>query len=199
MSAAGEGEGREDVVRQTRWLGDPPGFGLRHYASGRRIWVVQTRMQGRLRTVTLGSAAVLGLVIARKRAKQVLARAEIGEDPATRKLAIRSTPTFDRFLEEYWSRMEPGWKPSTRRTHSMHRRLNLEGRFGELGVDLITHTHVQDWMRHTTERIGPGGANRAFHVLQAMFRKAVDWGYRPDGSDPCRAIRTTGRVGASAS
>ena len=183
MSAAEDAEDGAEHVRETRWLGEPPGFGLRHYASGRRVWVVQTRMQGRLRTVTLGSAAVLGLAVARKRAKQVLARAEIGEDPATRKLAIRSTPTFDRFLEEYWSRMEPGWKPSTRRSHRMHRRLNLEGRFGELGVDQITHTHVQDWFRQTTERIGPGGANRAFHVLQAMFRKAVDWGYRPDGSD----------------
>ena len=191
MSAVEEDvQADNDPARTTRWLGDPPGLGLRHYESGKRVWVVQTRMQGRLRTVTLGSAAVLGLATARKRARQVLARAEMGGDPATEKLDIWSTPSFDRFLEEYWTRMEPQWKPSTRRTHRMHRRLNLEGAFASLGVDQITHAHVQDWFRRTTERIGPGGANRAFAILKAMFRKAEAWGYRPDGSDPCRAVRT---------
>ena len=190
MSAVEEDvQADNDPARTTRWLGDPPGLGLRHYDSGKRVWVVQTRMQGRLRTVTLGSAAVLGLATARKRARQVLARAEMGGDPATEKQDIRGTPSFDRFLEEYWTRMEPQWKPSTRRTHRMHRRLNLEGAFASLGVDQITHAHVQDWFRRTTERIGPGGANRAFAILKAMFRKAEAWGYRPDGSDPCRAVR----------
>lgn len=45
--------------RSTTWLPGAPGIGIRHYASGRRIYIVQTRMAGRLRTVTIGSAAVL--------------------------------------------------------------------------------------------------------------------------------------------
>jgi hypothetical protein len=46
-------------IRTTTWLGIEHGFGIRHYASGRNVYIVQTRMAGRLRTVTLGPASVL--------------------------------------------------------------------------------------------------------------------------------------------
>ena len=44
--------------RSTTWLGIEHGFGIRHYPSGRNVYIVQTRMAGRLRTVTIGPASV---------------------------------------------------------------------------------------------------------------------------------------------
>ena len=40
--------------RVTTWFGSEHGFGVRHYAGGRQVYIAQTRMGGRLRTVTIG-------------------------------------------------------------------------------------------------------------------------------------------------
>lgn len=40
--------------RQTVWSLTLAGFGVRHYASGRKVYIVQTKMAGRVRTVTIG-------------------------------------------------------------------------------------------------------------------------------------------------
>jgi len=34
----------------------------------------------------------------------------------------------------------------------------------------------------------PGDANNTFGVLRKMFNMAEVWGYRPDGSNPCRNV-----------
>lgn len=43
----------------------------------------------------------------------------------------------------------------------------------------------------------PGEANKALAVLRKMFNLAEVWGYRPDGSNPCRHIplNTGGKTG----
>ena len=46
-------------LRKTCWTRELPGFGTRHYASGRKVYIVQARMEGRTRTVTIGNAEVL--------------------------------------------------------------------------------------------------------------------------------------------
>ncbi|NLR41413.1 hypothetical protein [Novosphingobium sp. ERW19] len=46
-------------ARSTTWLGIEHGFGIRHYPSGRNVYIVQTRMAGRLGTVIIGPASVL--------------------------------------------------------------------------------------------------------------------------------------------
>ena len=51
--------------RLTTWLGIEHGFGIRHYQTGRNVYIVQTRMAGRLRTVTLGPASVLTVLSVR--------------------------------------------------------------------------------------------------------------------------------------
>jgi len=78
--------------RHTVWFEDLPGFGLRTYAGGRQAYLVQTRMRGRLRLVTLGSAALISETEARRLARQVLLRAQTGSDPAEDRKAVRNPP-----------------------------------------------------------------------------------------------------------
>ena len=192
-SAASPIRHTEAPRRQTIWFGDLPGFGLRTYAGGHRAYLVQTRMRGRLRLVTLGSAALITETEARKLARQVLLRAQTGGDPAEDRNATRASPSFARFLDEYWRRAEPRWKVSTRRTHGVYRRGYLESAFRDKHVDQITQADVLAWFNAATKRGGPGGANRVFSMLSAMFVKAEAWGYRPDGSNPCSGIRLNRR------
>ena len=80
-------------ARSTTWLGIEHGFGIRHYPSGRNVYIVQTRMAGRLRTVTIGPASVLTRHQAQMVARRVIAYAQVGRDPATGSLCGRPSAT----------------------------------------------------------------------------------------------------------
>ncbi len=88
-------------ARTTSWLGIEHGFGIRHYATGRNVYIVQTRMAGRLRTVTIGPASVITQHQAMMVARRVIAYAQVGHDPAADRKRARSAPRFDDFLDEY--------------------------------------------------------------------------------------------------
>lgn len=175
--------------RTTTWLGVEQGFGIRHYASGRQVYIVQARMGGRVRTITIGPASVLTRHQATTVARLILAWVRIGRDPATDRQRVRAVPRFDDFLDEYWACCAQGWKPSTRKTHDEYRRGYLDDAFVGQYVDKIDEADVMRWFTRMTDRAGPGGANRCFALLKTAFYKAESWGYRPDGINPCRAIK----------
>lgn len=112
--------------RTTTWLGIERGFGIRHYATGRNVYIVQTRMAGRLRTVTIGPASVITRHQATIVARRVIAHAQVGLDPAADRKRIRSAPRFDDILGEYWTRWSPHWKQSTYETQCSYRALYLD-------------------------------------------------------------------------
>jgi hypothetical protein len=132
-------------ARSTTWLGIEHGFGIRHYPSGRNVYIVQSRMAGRLRTVTIGPASVLTRHQSQMVARRVIAYAQVGHDPATDRKRIRSAPRFDDFLEEYWSRWSPQWKASTLATHDGYRRQYLDNVFKGVFIDELNEEHVTKW------------------------------------------------------
>lgn len=175
--------------RTTTWLGVEHGFGIRHYATGRKVYIVQTRMAGRLRTVTIGSAAVITRHQATIVARRVIAYAQVGLDPATERQRIRSAPRFDDFLTEYWERWSPHWKPSTYYTHEKYCQLYLKDAFPGIFIDALNEADVTRWFADLNNRIGPGGANRVMSILNNMLNKAESWGYRLENTNPCRSVR----------
>lgn len=180
-------------ARSTTWLGIEHGFGIRHYPSGRNVYIVQTRMAGRLRTVTIGPASVLTRHQAQMVARRVIAYAQVGRDPATDRKRIRSAPRFDDFLEEYWSRWSPQWKASTLATHDGYRRQYLDCAFKGVFIDELNEEHVTKWFADLNNRTGPGAANRTLEVLKNMLNKAEVWGYRLENTNPCRSVRPNKR------
>ena len=175
--------------RTTTWLGIEHGFGIRHYATGRNVYIVQTRMAGRLRTVTIGPASAITRHQATIVARRVIAYAQVGLDPATERKRIRSAPRFDDFLQEYWQRWSPHWKASTYETHEKYRRLYLDDAFPGIFIDALNEADVTKWFADLNNRIGPGGANRVMSILNNMLNKAESWGYRLENTNPCRAVR----------
>jgi integrase len=179
--------------RTTTWLGIEHGFGIRHYATGRNVYIVQTRMAGRMRTVTIGSAAVITRHQATMVARRVLAYAQVGLDPAADRKRIRSAPRFDDFLKEYWDRWSPKWKPSTYETQTQYRALYLDRAFSGVFIDELNEAHVTSWFADLNNRTGPGAANRTLGILAAMLNKAESWGYRLENTNPCRSVRPNRR------
>ena len=85
----------------TRWLPGTHGIGMRSYPSGRSVYVVQTRMAGRLRMVTIGRTSVISEAQAITVARRVLAHALVGNDPAETRKRVRAAPPWLLFLEQY--------------------------------------------------------------------------------------------------
>ena len=176
-------------ARTTTWLGVEHGFGIRHYPSGRNVYIVQTRMAGRMRTVTIGPASVLTRYQAQMVARRVIAYAQVGRDPATERQRIRSAPSFADFVTEYWDRWAPRWKASTLETHTGYRRRYLDDAFTGIYIDELNEGHVTSWFADLNNRTGPGASNRTFEILKHMLNKAEEWGYRLENTNPCRSVR----------
>ena len=176
-------------ARTTTWLGVEHGFGIRHYPSGRNVYIVQTRMAGRMRTVTIGPASVLTRYQAQMVARRVIAYAQVGRDPATERQRIRSAPSFADFLSEYWVRWAPSWKASTLETHTGYRRRYLDDAFPGVYIDELNEGHVTSWFADLNNCTGPGASNRTLEILKHILNKAEAWGYRLDNTNPCRSIR----------
>ncbi|MFZ5745989.1 MAG: tyrosine-type recombinase/integrase [Pseudomonadota bacterium] len=179
--------------RRVEWSEKLPGFGVRYYSSGRSTYIVQSLMNGVTRTITLGNANVLSKNQALTVARRILLRAQVGEDPATKRKEVRKVPTYDDFLAVYWKQAAAKWKPNTLRTHDYYRGRHLDHAFFGMFIDEIEQTHVLTWFNKVSVNGGPGAGNRCFEILRSMFNHAERWGLRPEGSNPCTYIRPNKR------
>ena len=179
--------------RTTTWLASEHGLGIRHYASGRNVYIVQTRMGGKLRTVTLGPASVITRTQATQVARMVLAHARTGENPATNRKRIRSAPRYTDFLDEFWQKWARRWPAKTYAINGSYRRLYLQNAFAELCIDELNEEHVTKWFAWVNRQTSPGAANMALGLLNLMLNKAEAWGYRLENTNPCRVVRMNRR------
>src|SRR5262249_31876992 len=105
---------------------DLPGFGLRVRASGVHSWMVQYAIAGRTRRMVLGLLTALDPGKARTTAKDLLAEARLGHDPAAEKDRARAAAaeTFGallpRFLERQRTRLKPRSYVETERHLTKH-------------------------------------------------------------------------------
>src|SRR4051794_38333993 len=74
---SGPEPGKSDIIH---WDDRLRGFGLRIWASGKRLWIVRYRLGQRQRVVTLGAVGEITAAAARKRAGEVLAAKRLGHD-----------------------------------------------------------------------------------------------------------------------
>lgn len=146
-------------------------------------------MAGRVRTITIGPASVITRHQAVMVARQVIAHARVGHDPATTRQRIRNAPRLDDFMREYWEKCVPSWKPSSQETATGYRRCHIDGAFPEAFVDSLSEAEVTKWFVSLTDRSGPGAANRCLEILRAALNKAEVWGYRVENTNPCYAVR----------
>ena len=148
-------------------------FGLRVYPSGVRSFIVQIRVQGRMRKIALGRFPATGIAEARKQAAALLARIWSGEPIApARKSRV---PLFRDFAVRYRERRKGRWKPSSLETFDIYLRNRLMPHFGRLKLDTIDHVRVSAWFDAASAE-KPGAANRAFEILRAMLNTARQWG-----------------------
>ena len=172
------------------WDCDIKGFGVRVHPSGRKVYLVKYRHQGRVIKKTIGPHDAIPPTAARARAAEIITVAKTGRDLMGRVLPIRKDGTStmhdlaERFLEEY---VPAHCKPSSAHSYEMALRRHVLPRLGNRGVADVTRGDVATL--HQQMRGIPYAANRTVGILSAMFTMAEFWGLRPEGSNPCRHVK----------
>ena len=168
------------------WDRDLAGFGVRVHATGRKVYVVQTRGPAGPKRVTLGLHGELSTDEARKRAGTVIDRIKRGEAPvpAPPEPEITVAGLAERFMRVH---VQVHCKPRTVTTY----RSVLDGHIlPALGSTAISAVGPSDIAAlHHALRDTPGTANRAVKVVSAMFRLAEAWELVAPGRNPCRSVR----------
>ncbi|MCY4497334.1 MAG: Arm DNA-binding domain-containing protein [Rhodospirillaceae bacterium] len=151
------------------WDRDLPGFGVRVYPSGRKVYVVQSRGPRGPRRVTLGPHGELAAGTARRRAADVIDRIKRGEAPAPPE--PEPVPTVAGLAERYMEahvavncNAHRGW------IYRGSRRNHLLPALGTLPIDEVGRTEAA--ALHYGLRDTPRAANRALMVLSKMFSLA---------------------------
>ena len=181
--------GAKDTILFDKGL---PGFGLRIHPSGRKVWIVQTRIEGRSRRMVIAPYGEMSLARARRQAGDMLQDIRTGANPADDLLREKRTPTVNAFAREYVRRCDPYWKPSGRKTVRIYLKARILPTFGKMPVDRLSPEDVSEWF-DTASRDKPGAANRAFEILRSMMFRAEEWGFRERDTNPCVGITNNPR------
>ncbi len=165
-----------------------PGFMCKITPAGRKVFMLQYRTNaGQRRKPALGTYGQLTVEQARALAQVWLAEVRQGGDPGGIKAAARKAPTVKElcltFMADYSKQRN---KPSTQHGYQGVIDRCIVPMLGRLKVQDVKRPDVASMMKKLAHK--PAEANRAFSVMRKMFNLAEVWGYRPDGTNPCRHV-----------
>ncbi len=169
------------------WDTQMPGFGIRLYSSGAKSFVVSYWSRGRRRFYTIGRYGRITLHQARDEALEVFLCVRKGGDPAGERQTNRKAPTVadlaDRHIRDH-ARIK--YKPrSVKRARQVWDRCVVP-HLGRRKVADIQRADIARLM--TTMADTPAMANKVQTLLSKAFNLAEIWGWRPEGTNPCRHV-----------
>ena len=167
------------------WDHDLPGYGVRVYPTGRKVYVVQSRGPGGPKRVTLGRHGEIPAEQARGKAAGVIDRIKRGEDPVPPPPApgLTVTDLAERYMEGH---VAVNCNAHTAGIYRGSLGNHILPALGELAIEAVGREHAA--ALHYGLRDTPRAANRALMVLTKMFSLAEAWGLAPEGSNPCRFV-----------
>jgi integrase len=165
-----------------------PGLLLKVTPAGRKIFMVQYRTNaGERRKPVIGRFGELTVEQARSIAQDWLADVRKGKDPSAQKTAARGAPSLKelctKFMEDY---SRPKNRASSVKSNQGYMDRHIIPKLGALKVREVTRSDVSALI--TRMKNTPVTANRVLSCLRKMFNMAEVWGFRDDGTNPCRHI-----------
>ena len=178
--------GKADFIA---WDDDLPGFGLRVREGGSRNYIVQYKIGKQNRRMTIGSTNVHpNPDDARKIARKILSRVELGEDPAADRIEARaaSADTFssvvDRYLELKREEIEAGeFRQSSYQPAELYLKRGYHTKpLHDMNISKITLKDVAAVLEAAKKKSGPTTALRVRSNLSSLFAYAIGMGLRDD-------------------
>jgi integrase len=169
------------------WDDDLAGFGVRINPSGRKSFVATFRLKGRQRFHTLGRFGEMTPEQARTKAMKTLYRARQGEDPAPSTTVEATVPQVTDLAERYQrEHADVKKRASSARQDLMTWQKYILPVLGKRRIADITRDDISKL--HHSLRATPYIANRILALLSKAFNLSEVWGWRPDGTNPCRHV-----------
>jgi integrase len=170
-----------------------PGFGLRVSNTGARSWILLFRVDGKLRRLTIGTAAEVPRVEdARLQARTALEAAATGNDPARQKVSDNETSrrrredTVSAVVERHVARY---CKPRNRSWRDTEQILvnHVVSRWGDRHIGSIARRDVRELLDDLAARGFGAGANRVLAATRKLFAWAMEQGIID--ASPCVALQ----------
>jgi integrase len=160
-----------------------PGFALR-VTQGRKSFILEKRIRGRMRRLTIGPYGPLTVDQARKLAVTHVGAIAQGDDPAQVRQDRLHEPTFGDLTEQYLERHAPRKRSARDDRGMLHTHLVV------FRTRKLTDLHRNDVARLHAQvgETAPYRANRVVALLRKMFNLARDWGLY-DGENPATHIQ----------
>jgi integrase len=168
-----------------------PGFFLEVRASGGKTFYQRYRdHRGRERQFKIGSARVLTVSQARRKARSILASAILGNDPQEERKELRATPTFNEFVRDSYLPFVKNAKRSWR-TDETVLRIHILPRLGNLAMDEVSDEDVADLQRRLRDAgYASGTTNRVLVIIRFIFNLGRKWGVPGCGKNPTTGLKT---------
>ena len=168
------------------WDHELPGYGVRVYPSGVKVYVVQTRYNGKSRRVTVGRHGDIAPDQARKEAAKIIARIKAGLSPVEAEPAPPPTVAdlAGRYRREY---VAMHCKPNTVKHYGLMLAKHIVPHLGELEVAEVERKDILRFQFELSDM--PTVANRCVDILVKMFNLAELWEMRPPARNPCKSVR----------
>ena len=154
---------------------DVPGLGVRIRAGGSRKFVVDYRLGGLRRRHTLGSAKVLTLEEARRKARKLLVAVDDGKDPAAEQAQKRAAAglVFGAVVDDYLAAIDLRPRSMVAYTHNLK---NHWKPLHKLPLSAVNRAMVASHLRAIAKASGVVSANRARSAISALFVWAIGEG-----------------------
>ena len=168
------------------WDLDLPGFGVRVYPSGAKVYLAQGRGPRGTKRMTVGRHGTISADEARRRAVALLTRIKAGDEPESGP-DTKGGPTVaglaERYLREH---VAVRCKPNTVKGYRQMIVGHILPLLGDLPIAALGREHVAEI--HYRLRKTPVAANNTVGTLSRMLNRAEAWGLVPAGSNPCRFV-----------
>jgi integrase len=154
------------------------GFGLRVRSGGKRVWVVQFQVHGhQQRRVTIGRVELFSPEEARKLAREILAKARLGQDPQREREIARAEAriTLGAVAETYLKAKRGEVRPRSFRDLSRYLQKHWRP-LHALPIHQVGRRDVAARLSELLPESGPGTAVRARAALSALFAWAIAQG-----------------------
>ena len=166
------------------WDRELPGFGVRVYPTGSKVYVVQTRTGGKSRRISLGRHGVITADKARKMAIESLMQLKSGQNPREKPAsALTVEELTERYFKEY---VQHHCKESTARAYRRLVDSFILPAYGHLPVEKVDREDIA--ALHHAMRDVPAQANRVLEVSGKLFNLAEEWKLRTAGN-PCKFVK----------
>lgn len=168
-----------EAGNRIEWDSEIRGFGVRITAAGVVAFILDYRIHGRQRRLTIGRSPTYSPTAARKKAEELRQNIDDGIDPIEKKedeeRQRRQEPTLEDLATDYLERhAKPNKRPSSfRNDRQMIKVIILPGLGENLRVKATDRRDIETLI--TSLRATPYRANRVLSLLSKMFNLAIEW------------------------